>query len=157
MLEQQQYCTFFLDKMLFGIETRSVQEILRYQEVTPVALAPKVIAGLINLRGQIVTAIDLRIRFEFDVRNFSEHPTNVIVTTEDGTVSLLVDKISDVVEVGEDTFESVPDTLTGVDRELITGVHKLKERLLLILDLERAINPELIAASGHTSSNQPNA
>lgn len=155
MLETQQYCTFFLDEMLFGIEARSVQEILRYQEVTPVALAPKVVAGLINLRGQIVTAIDLRIRFEFDAHTFSERPTNVIVTTEDGPVSLLVDEISDVVEVGEDTFESVPDTLAGVDRELITGVHKLKERLLLILDLDRAINPELTAVGEPTSINQP--
>jgi purine-binding chemotaxis protein CheW len=99
-----------------------------------------VVGGLINLRGQIVTAIDLRKRLAMSERQHSDQPMNVVVRTAEGAVSLLVDEIGDVVEVADSTFEEAPDTLKGVGRELIRGVYKLKERLLLLLDTERAID-----------------
>jgi purine-binding chemotaxis protein CheW len=137
---EQQFCTFFVDGLFFGVEVHKVQEVIRYQGMTDVPLAPAEIGGLINLRGQIVTAIDLRKRLAMSERQSSEQPMNVVVRTADGAVSLLVDEIGDVVEVADSTFEEVPDTLKGIGRELIRGVYKLKERLLLLLDTERAID-----------------
>jgi purine-binding chemotaxis protein CheW len=137
---EQQFCTFFVDGLFFGVEVHKVQEVIRYQGMTDVPLAPAEIGGLINLRGQIVTAIDLRKRLAMSERQGSEQPMNVVVRTGDGAVSLLVDEIGDVVEVADSTFEEVPDTLKGVGRDLIRGVYKLKERLLLLLDTERAID-----------------
>jgi purine-binding chemotaxis protein CheW len=134
----QQYCTFTLDGFLVGVEVSRVQEIIRYQEMTPVPLAHRVVRGLINLRGQIVTALDLRRRLELPERAASAFPTNVVVRTEDGAVSFLVDEIGDVVEVDDTSFERPPETLRGVARQLITGAHKLSDRLLLVLDAERA-------------------
>jgi len=103
-------------------------------------LAPPVIGGLINLRGQIVTAVDLRKRLLLQPRPETELPMNVVVRTGDGAVSLLVDEIGDVVEVEESSYEATPDTLQGIGHELVRGVYKLKDRLLLLLDTERAID-----------------
>jgi purine-binding chemotaxis protein CheW len=121
------------------LDVLKVQEIIRYQEMACVPLASPAVRGLINLRGQIVTAIDLRRRLELRDRPSDQLPLNVVVKTEDGAVSLLVDEIDDVLEVSEKLFERPPETLQGTARELILGAYKLPGRLLLILDVERAV------------------
>ncbi|MCA9726379.1 MAG: chemotaxis protein CheW [Candidatus Eisenbacteria bacterium] len=134
----QQFCTFKLDGHLFGVEVLHVQEVIRFQEMTRVPLAPGAVNGLINLRGQIVTAIDLRARFGMASRRPNQLPMNVIIRTDDGAVSFLVDEIGDVFDVGDDALESPPQTIDGEARELIRGVYKLNDGLLLALDTERA-------------------
>jgi purine-binding chemotaxis protein CheW len=108
MAERSQFCTFYLDKLLFGVELRGVQEVIRSLDMTRVPLAPEVVGGLINLRGQIVTAVDLRRRLELEARSPEMRPMNVVVRSEDGAVSLLVDEIGDVVEVEETTLGKAP-------------------------------------------------
>jgi len=135
-----------VDDLYFGVEVLQVQEVIRYQQMTRVPLAHAVLRGLINLRGQIVTAIDLRCRLELSPRPEGHLPMNVVVRTGDGVVSLLVDEIGDVLNVEADTFEHPPETLSGIARELITGVYKLKDRLLLIMDTEKAVNVNGLAA-----------
>jgi purine-binding chemotaxis protein CheW len=135
----QQFCTFFLKGQFFGVPVQQVQEVIRYQEMTRVPLTPAVIRGLINLRGQIVMAVDLRRRFAMEDRPESQLPMNVVVRTEDGPVSFLVDEIGDVLEVEEESFERPPETMQGQTRELVRGVYKLRERLMLVLDTERAV------------------
>ena len=139
MSGHRQFCTFLLDGLYFGVEVHKVQEVIRYQEMTRVPLASRVIQGLINLRGQIVTAIDLRRRLELRERPQELQPMNVVVRTDDGPTSLLVDSIGDVVEVPEEAFERPPETLRGVARELIRGAYKLRDRLLLVLDVNRTV------------------
>ena len=140
MANAQQFCTFYVDGQFFGVPVQQVQEVIRYQEMTRVPLVPPVIRGLINLRGQIVVAIDLRRRLNASERPEGKLPMNVVVRTTDGAVSLLVDEIGDVLEVQEDTFERPPETLRSRPRELVRGVHKLPHQLLLILDTDRAVN-----------------
>ena len=139
MTEKRQFCTFYVDRLFFGVEVEKVQEVIRYQQITRVPLAPRVFQGLINLRGQIITALDLRRRLELDDRAADRLPMNVVVKTPDGPLSLLVDEIGDVQEVQEDVFETPPETLSGVARELIRGTYKLKDRLLLPLNTERVV------------------
>lgn len=146
MSATKQFCSFFLEGHTFGVEVTRVQEVLRYQPMTPVPLAPEVVEGLINLRGQIVTAIDLRRRLALPPRPKGASPMNVVVRTDDGSVSLLVDEIGDVMEVAEDTFEEPPETLKGAARELIPGAFKLDRRLLLVLDTDRVISGIGVAA-----------
>jgi len=134
----QQFCTFFLEDQFFGVPVEQVQEVIRYQEMTRVPLVPPVIRGLINLRGQIVMAIDLRRRMGMPDRPDSELPMNVVVRTEDGAVSFLVDEIGDVVEVDEMVAEAPPHTLDAETRVLIMGVYKLDEGLMHILNTEKA-------------------
>jgi len=135
-----QYCTFFLDDLFFGVEVQTVQEVIRSQEMTRVPLAPGVVRGLINLRGQIVTAIDLRRRLGLPDRPAERLPMNVVVRHDEGAVSLLVDEIGDVQEVREETFEKPPETLSGEARTLIQGAFKLDERLLLVLNTHEAVH-----------------
>ena len=139
MSEPKQYCTFYLDDLFFGVDVLMVQEVIKLQDMTNVPLASKVVQGLINLRGQIVTAIDLRRRLELSERPADQEPMNIVIQTDDGAVSLLVDEIGDVLEVTEETLEPPPRTVKGTARELITGVHKLDGCLLLILDTEKAM------------------
>jgi len=146
MTNTKQFCTFFVNDLFFGVEVLKVQEVIRYQGMTRVPLASATIQGLINLRGQIVTAIDLRRRLELPPRDAEQLPMNVVVRSDDGAVSLLVDEIGDVVEIQDDIYEHPPETLKGVARELVQGVYKLKERLLLILDTEKTVN---LANSGN--------
>ena len=134
-----QYATFFVDELFFGIEVLKVQEVLRYQEMTSVPRAPGVIEGLINLRGEIVTAIDMRRRLGLRTRPDGKWPMNVVVRADDGAVSLLVDEIADVLQVNEKDYEPPPETLQGMARDLIRGAYKLDKRLLLILDTEKTI------------------
>src|SRR5579862_8801345 len=134
MAERFQFCTFYLDKLLFGVELKGVQEVIRSLEMTHVPLAPEVVGGLINLRGQIVTAVDLRRRLKLEARAPEIRPMNVVVRSEDGAVSLLVDEIGDVIEVDENSFEPPPETLRGSVRTIILGVHKLNDRLMHVLD-----------------------
>ncbi len=144
MLTARQVCTFYLDKQMYGVDVQSVQEVIRYQEMTEIPLAPDSVVGLINLRGQIVTAIDLRRRLGLPCRADTELPMNVVVQSDDGAISLLVDQIGDVQEIDIDNFESPPETLQGASRRMIRGAYKMKDRLLLILDTERAMNVALL-------------
>lgn len=140
MTDATQFCTFTVDKLFLGIDVRQVQEVIRYQEMTRVPLAARGVSGLINLRGQIVPAIDLRERLGLPTRHAGHLPMNVVVRTDDGAVSLLVDEIGDVLEVDRACFEPKPETLRGPSRDRIEGVFKLKNQLLLILDVDRSVD-----------------
>lgn len=128
-----QFATFFVADLCFGIEVRYVQEVLRALEITPVPQAPSIIEGLINLRGQIVTAIDMRRRLGLPKRSNGEPAMNMVVRCDDGALSLLVDEIGDVVDVDESTWENAPPTLTGEQAEVVRGVYKLDGRLMLVM------------------------
>lgn len=135
-----QLATFELAGHLFGVNVDRVQEVIRNQTTTRVPLSPPAIGGLINLRGQVVTAVDLRERLGLPSAGPDHLPMNVVVRTSDGPVSLLVDVIGEVIEANDEFFESPPETLSGPGRELVLGVHKLRDRLVLVLDVDRAVD-----------------
>src|SRR5215469_6905518 len=143
MSEARQFCTFFLDGLRFGVDVRKVQEVVPYQEMTRVPLAPTTVQGLLNLRGQIVTGIDLRRRLELAERPEGSLPMNVVLRGEDSPVSFLVDDIGEVIEVDADACEPPPETLRGRVRELIQGVYPLPDELLLVLDTVKTIDLNL--------------
>jgi purine-binding chemotaxis protein CheW len=147
------FSTFFVAELFFGVDVLDVQEVLRFQPMTPVPQAPDVIEGLINLRGQIVTAIDMRRRLGLPVRAGDKLPMNIVVRTPDGAVSLLVDEIGDVLDMDAATFERPPENLQPAAKELISGVYKLKGQLLLVLDSERTA--ELSGNCGAGSNRLP--
>jgi purine-binding chemotaxis protein CheW len=138
MSDHAQYCTFTLSGLHFGVPVQEVQEVIRSQELTKVPLASGVVGGLINLRGQIVTAIDLRRRLALPERDVEQKPMNVVVRTDDGVLSLLADEIGEVIEVSGTSFEPPPETLREPARALVRGTHKLPDRLLLLLNTAEA-------------------
>lgn len=142
MSEEQtalQLCTFRVGELYLGINVLDVQEVLHSAEVTAVPNAERSIKGLINLRGQIATAIDLRSRLGLAERDESERPTHIVIHDGGESVSFLIDAIGDVLDVDPDLYEPPPETMTGVARELILGAYKLESELLLILDIRGAV------------------
>ena len=146
MSTTRQFCTFYVNHQCYGIDVMHVQEIVRNQPVTRVPLADRVVRGLMNLRGQIVTAIDMRRRLDLPERGEEGNPVNVVLQSTDGAVALLVDEIGDVLEVDEQNFEPPPESLRGSARDLIEGAFKLPGQLLVV------INPrQILSKPAHAS------
>jgi purine-binding chemotaxis protein CheW len=134
------YCTFTVCDLLVGIEVERVQEVLHNPKITSVPLADESVLGLLNLRGQIVTAIDARSRLGLIERKADDGMAHVIIPFQGEAVSLVVDAESDVVEVEEEAYEDVPETMGEGIRGLVTGIYKLKTDLLLVLDADQALS-----------------
>lgn len=134
-----QFCTFYLGKDLFGVAVLDVQEVVRQHEITHVPLAPDVVRGLINLRGNIVSTIDMRRLLKMPPLADESQSINVITRVASGLVSLLVDHIGDVIEAPDDRFEPVPSVLANEIRQIITRVCKLPGNLLMILNPNRIV------------------
>ncbi len=142
----RQFATFEVDEQLFGVDVATVQEVLRFHEYTPVPLTQAAVRGLFNLRGQVITAIDLRVQLGLPPRDMSGSAMNVVVRVNDEPVSLLVDRIGEVIELDDSAMEPPPDTLAGAYREIVIGTIKLDDRLLLVLDVKSATATPVDAA-----------
>jgi purine-binding chemotaxis protein CheW len=134
-----QYATFLVGDHYLGIDVLNVQEVLQAQRITPVPLAAPVVAGLINLRGQIVPELEMRNLLQLPPRGPDGSRYSVVVRTEHGAVSLCVDQIDDVVELDASSFDAAPRNVEPLVRDLLLGVQKLQHRLLLILDIGRTV------------------
>jgi len=136
-----QLCTFFLGRERLGIVASEVKEVLRHGKTTPVPLAPRGVVGLVNLRGRIATVVDLHVRLgrEGTKRAPDEGAFGVVLQSRRDVVSLLVDRIGDVLEVDETTFEPPPETVGEPARSLISGTYKLRKGLVLVLDTQKAV------------------
>ncbi|MBC2607172.1 chemotaxis protein CheW [Pelagicoccus albus] len=133
--KEVQLCTFQLGKLQLGIDVLSVQEVIKCPSLTPVPLAPEAIEGLLNLRGQILTAIDLRRHFELpDDERANSEKMLIIVRSGSVEAALLVDSVGEVIEVTDETFEETTSNVPASVRPYILGVHKLDKLLLHLLD-----------------------
>ncbi len=137
--QERQFCTFRLDHHYFAVDVRDVQEVFQLQEITPVPRSDPAVRGLINLRGQIITAIDLRSRLGLSPMEGDKPPTCIVIRTRAESVCVLVDKIGDVLSPPADSFEESPENLEGVVRDVIHGVCKLDDEILLILKTELVV------------------
>ena len=135
-----QLSTFHVGKYLFGVDVSLVQEVVRLQQMTPVPLAVPEIAGLINLRGEVLTAIDLRARLGLPPADNGREPVNIVIRVDDEPVSLLVDEIGGVLEVSQVPFEQTPATVDERVRDLLLGAYTLPDRLLLSLNAKRVLD-----------------
>jgi purine-binding chemotaxis protein CheW len=135
----QAYSTFSIDNLYFGFLTAEVVELTKGLDITPVPLGPKAVSGFINLRGQIVSAIDMRIRLGLSPGVFNENTISIFFKYQGTLFGLLVDEVNDILELDQSTFENPPSNLPSAAQDLIVGVHKLPQKLLLILDPNRII------------------
>jgi purine-binding chemotaxis protein CheW len=140
MADDRLLCTFRVADHLLGLDIAVVQEVLRRQEITRLPLAAPTVQGVINLRGRIVPAVDLRRCLDLPAAGAGIESSNIVVRgREDAAVSLLVDEIGDVVTVPASSYERAPETMHGPARELIHGVFPLHDRLVLELDLGKVL------------------
>jgi purine-binding chemotaxis protein CheW len=131
--------TFALGGVEFGLDAAEVEEVVHEQPVTPVPLAARAVSGLIHLRGRIIPVVDLRRCLELEERPAAALPRLMVLRTPDGPLGLEVDRLLDVVDAADARFEPPPDTLGAATRELIEATCTLRDRLVLVLDLEHVI------------------
>ncbi len=131
------FITFWLGGFLFALPVEEVVEINRSLDITPVPQAPSYVSGIINLRGQILTAIDLAQRIGLIRENEAHH--NVIIGRDGEPLSLLVEQIGDVLEIPIADIEDPPDVIEGLDIQFVKNVSRLPDRLLVILDVQKLL------------------
>lgn len=139
-MSTKQFSTFLVNESLYGIEVDKVQEISNVMSITSVPLAPSFIHGLINLRGQIATAIDLRELFLLPKDTTRSEYINVVCKVKGVLLSFMVDEISDVMELDQNEFEETPENIDINVTQFMVGVYKLKTNLLSILDVEKIMD-----------------
>jgi purine-binding chemotaxis protein CheW len=148
----KKYCTFIVEDHYFGIDVNRVQELIPPQVIRPIPQSPPVVRGLINLRGRIVTAIDLRVALGFRTRANIDESVNVIVYAEGEKISLLVDQIGEVVEFSDGQCESPPETVARSFNRMLDAIFTLEDRLLLILNVDKVIAADGINTNGSADS-----
>lgn len=131
--------TFMLEDQLFGLPILQVCDVLGQQKITKTPLSPPAVAGIMNLRGRIVTAIDVRRTLGRPKRDDEKTNMGVVVEQQGELFSLTIDKVGDVLTVTNDSFEQTPATLDSVWRSVATGVYKLDGQLMVVLDVERLL------------------
>ncbi|HSD95511.1 MAG TPA: chemotaxis protein CheW [Sulfuricaulis sp.] len=143
-ITEEQFLTFKLCGQEYGISALKVQEIKGWEKVTPIPNSPTYIRGVLNLRGLIVPVIDLRMRFNIEELAYTAVTAIVVVNISERLAGLVVDSVSDVIEVSEEQRCIAPDFEGQKDREFINGLAQIDGKLLILLDVDRLINPELL-------------
>ena len=138
-MASKQLCTFRLADHLYGIGLETLQEVTRHIPMTPVPASHPWIAGLMSLRGQIVSALDLRSRLNLPARSKENLPMNVVVLHDRELICLLVDSISDIIFVAQEDFSPAPSTLDTSLQEFISGAYKLESELVVELNIEKLL------------------
>ncbi|MFV0420710.1 chemotaxis protein CheW [Oleidesulfovibrio sp.] len=140
--ELLQLVTFSIGEEEFGVEILKVQEIIRTMEITKVPRAPEFVEGVINLRGKVIPIIDLRRRFGLDSKTHDKHTRIIVIEINNMIVGFIVDSVSEVLRIPAGTVEPPPPVVAGMESDYISGVGKLQDRLLILLDLDRLLSQE---------------
>jgi purine-binding chemotaxis protein CheW len=137
-----QLVTFSIDGEEFGVEILKVQEIIRMMDITRVPRAPRFVEGVINLRGKVIPIVDLRKRFGLEPRKRDKDTRIIVIEISSMIVGFIVDSVSEVLRIPASTIEPSPPVVSSLDSEYISGVGKLEDRLLILLDLDRLLSSE---------------
>ncbi|MHC1789390.1 chemotaxis protein CheW [Solidesulfovibrio sp.] len=140
--ELLQLVTFSIGEEEFGVDILSVQEIIRMMDITKVPRAPDFVEGVINLRGKVIPIIDLRRRFGLSTRDHDKHTRIIVIEINNMIVGFVVDSVSEVLRIPASTVEPPPPVVSGLESEYISGVGKLEDRLLILLDLNKLLSGE---------------
>ena len=143
-----QFASFQIADLLLGIDIHQVQEINRNLELTPVPHAPTAVRGVINLRGEVVTVVDLRCVLGLPAAEFTRLTRNVIVNYAGERIGLLVDAVADVITCSANDIDPLPENLGGVDHSYFEGVFKLTEKLLVVLNVVQTLSTVCEAVEG---------
>ena len=146
--DELQLVSFNISSEEFGVDILKVQEINRMVEITKVPQAPPYVEGVINLRGKVIPIIDLRKRFNLEMKEHDKNTRIVVVDISGNIMGMIVDAVSEVLRLPADTIEPPPELVTGINSEYVKGVAKLEDRLLIFLDLSKVVDSEEISSLG---------
>jgi purine-binding chemotaxis protein CheW len=147
-----QFLTFTLDNEEYGIEILKVQEIKGFSKITPIPNAPHYVKGVVNLRGSVVPIVDLRSRFSMQPREYDQFTVIIVVNLGTKVVGLVVDTVSDVLTIPASQVAETPELAGGVDTSCVTGMGKVNEKLVMLLDIARLVGSDLLPESEATAA-----
>lgn len=146
----REYLTFRLDQEEYGIDILKVQEIRGYEPPTRVANAPNFIKGVVNLRGTIVPIVDMRLKFNCSKAEYDSFTVVIILNLRNRIVGIVVDSVSDVMELPPDSLKAAPDIDSVIDSGSVFGLGSLGDRMLILLDIERLMSAPDMGLVGAT-------
>ena len=144
--DELQLVSFCIGSEEYGVDILQVQEINRMVDITKVPQAPRYVEGVINLRGKVIPIIDLRKRFNLELKEHDKNTRIVVVDIGGNIMGMIVDSVSEVLRLSAETIEPPPELVSGINSEYIKGVAKLEDRLLIFLDLSRVVDVEEISS-----------
>ena len=133
----REYLTFRLGEEEYGIDILKVQEIRGYEQPTRIANAPSFVKGVVNLRGVIVPIVDLRLKFQLGSAEYNDFTVVIILNLGARVVGVVVDSVSDVMDLSPEQIRPAPDVGSAVDSSFITGLGTLNDRMLILVEIER--------------------
>ena len=137
-----QLVSFHLGDEVYGIEIVKVREIILMGEITRVPQTPPFVKGLINLRSTVIPVIDLRIRFDLTANDFTSESRIMVIDVSGKTIGIIVDAVSEVLRVSNNQIAPPPPTVAGLEQEYLTGLVKLENQLLMLLDVDKMLGKE---------------
>jgi purine-binding chemotaxis protein CheW len=141
-----QFLTFLLGAEQYGVEILKVQEIRGYSAVTPIPNTPAYIRGVINLRGTVVPVVDLRAKFSMEATEYNKFTVIIVVTVGEKVIGLVVDAVSDVLDIPAAEMRKAPDLGVRVDTRFISGMATIGERMTVLLDIDRLLSEDEVVA-----------
>jgi len=142
MMAELQFVVFRLGKEEYGVNIMQVKEIVTYKEPTKVPNTPDFIEGIINLRGQIIPIVSLKKRFNISGESINDETRIIVMNLDSKQVGFIVDAASEVRTISEEDIENAPDIVAGIERKYITGIGKIGEKILILLDLDKLFSKE---------------
>ncbi|HHY78394.1 MAG TPA: purine-binding chemotaxis protein CheW [Clostridiales bacterium] len=141
-MAELQFVVFRLGKEEYGVNIMQVKEIVTYKEPTKVPNTPDFIEGIINLRGQIIPIVSLKKRFNISGESINDETRIIVMNLDSKQVGFIVDAASEVRTISEEDIENAPDIVAGIERKYITGIGKIGEKILILLDLDKLFSKE---------------
>ena len=155
MVTEKQVVLFELGNETYGLDIATVREIIRMQPITKVPKAPPFVEGVINLRGKVIPVVDMGRRFDLATTQRSKANRIVVVSNEGTTIGIIVDAVTEVMRISDESIEPVSDIITGTEARYLLGIAKLADKMVILLDLNKVLDKEslselLPAANGNT-------
>lgn len=156
-IERRQYVTFYLNHEEYAVDALNVQEIVGFQDITRVPNIPEFIRGVINLRGSIIPVVDLKMRFGMHCEGYKKHTCIIVTEFSKGVMGIIVDAVTDVLLISEDSCLSAPAFGTKTKTDFIKGMGRIGSRLAIILNMERILTDEETSVITDVAGNKPDA
>ena len=147
------FLTFFLNDEVYGIEILKVREIIGLMDITNVPQTPDYMKGVINLRGKVIPVIDLRLKFSMSEGDHTQETCTIVVEVDNTSIGIIVDRVSEVMEIKGDEIEGTPQFGQGIDTNFIMGLGKTKETIVILLDIAQVLSAEELAMAEELAGN----
>lgn len=142
LVKEKQVVIFELGNETYGLDIAAVREIIRMQPITKVPKAPSFVEGVINLRGRVIPVVDMGRRFELTNTQRGKANRIVVVSNEGTTIGIIVDAVTEVMRIADDSIEPVSDIITGASASYLRGIAKLQDKMVILLDLDKVLDKE---------------